>query len=74
MSCIRRVISKRWDDIVYISLSSIARIAEEVDLTTRYHVRIITDKSNESQDASLRVEMGNPESSKGTILINRIAL
>ena len=29
-------------------------------LTTRCHRYIIADKSNEGQDASLRIEMGNP--------------
>ena len=30
-------------------------------LTTRYHGYIIGDKSNEGQDASWRIEMGNPK-------------
>jgi len=30
-------------------------------LTTRRQINTIGDKSNESQDASLRVEMGNPD-------------
>jgi len=30
-------------------------------LTTRYHRYTIGDKSDESQDASLRVEIGNPD-------------
>ncbi len=29
-------------------------------LTTRYHRYIIADKRHEGQDASLRIEMGNP--------------
>ena len=34
-------------------------------LTTRYHGYIISDKSNEGQDASLRIEMGNLSKSFG---------
>ena len=30
-------------------------------LTTRYHGYTITDKSDEGQDASLRIEMGDPD-------------
>jgi len=30
-------------------------------LTTRYHGYTITGKSDEGQDASLRIEMGNPK-------------
>ena len=33
----------------------------EGGLTARYHRYILGDKSNAGQDASLRVEMGNPD-------------
>ena len=39
-------------------------------LITRYHDYIIADKSNEGQDAPLRIDMGNPNLSLPLVFKN----